>query len=106
MELTTVVEASWVRTTEGAADREEFFRTVPKRIPDLTSIVLVKYWFSTADQEPNLRFLMRIHERLNSGNLVQWIWSRAVAGSTTPEPKKKCSSAHIFRKPLVGDRGR
>jgi polyphosphate kinase 2 (PPK2 family) len=69
VELTTVVEASWVRTTEGAADREEFFRTVPKRIPDLTSIVLVKYWFSTADQEPNLRFLMRIHDALKQWKL-------------------------------------
>jgi polyphosphate kinase len=82
------------------ADCKEFFRTVPEfeRMLVGSGIILVKYWFSITDQEQKCASTIRS----SSGNLVQWIWSRAVAGSTTPTPKKKCYSAHTFPRPAGG----
>jgi polyphosphate kinase 2 (PPK2 family) len=46
-------------------DVEEFFRSVPEfeRMLVRSGIVLIKYWFSITDEEQELRFLMRIHDR-------------------------------------------
>jgi polyphosphate kinase 2 (PPK2 family) len=67
------------------ADCEEFFRTVPEfeRMLVRSGIILVKYWFSITDEEQNLRFLL---ERIMDAH----------------QPKRTCSSAHIFRKPAGG----
>ena len=44
---------------------EEFFHDVPEfeRMLVRSGIRLVKYWFSITDEEQQLRFLMRIHDR-------------------------------------------
>jgi polyphosphate kinase 2 len=83
---------------------EEFFRTVPEfeRMLVRSGIILVKYWFSITDEEQNMRFLMRIHDPLNSGSSARWIWNRAAAGSATPRPRKTCWSARIFRRRAGG----
>jgi polyphosphate kinase 2 (PPK2 family) len=53
------------------ADCEEFFRTVPdfERMLVSSGIILIKYWFSITDEEPHLRFLMRIHDPLKQWKL-------------------------------------
>jgi polyphosphate kinase 2 len=53
------------------ADIEEFFRTVPEfeRMLVRSGIILIKYWFSIADEEQNMRFLMRIHDPLKQWKL-------------------------------------
>ena len=55
----------------GEADIEEFFRTVPEfeRMLVRSGIILIKYWFSIADEEQNMRFLMRIHDPLKQWKL-------------------------------------
>ena len=53
------------------AQVEEFFRDVPEfeRMLARSGIKLVKYWFSITDQEQQLRFLMRIHDRMKQWKL-------------------------------------
>jgi len=53
------------------ADIEEFFRSVPEfeRMLVRSGIILIKYWFSIADEEQNMRFLMRIHDPLKQWKL-------------------------------------
>jgi polyphosphate kinase len=53
------------------ADIEEFFRSVPEfeRMLVRSGIMLIKYWFSIADEEQNMRFLMRIHDPLKQWKL-------------------------------------
>jgi len=52
-------------------DIEEFFRSVPEfeRMLVRSGIILIKYWFSIADEEQNMRFLMRIHDPLKQWKL-------------------------------------
>ena len=52
-------------------DVEEFFRSVPEfeRMLVRSGIVLIKYWFSIADQEQHFRFQMRIHDPLKQWKL-------------------------------------
>jgi polyphosphate kinase 2 (PPK2 family) len=50
---------------------EEFFRTVPEFEKMLvgSGIQLIKYWFSITDEEQELRFYGRIHDRLKQWKL-------------------------------------
>ena len=50
---------------------EDFFRDVPdfERMLVRSGIILIKYWFSIADDEQQLRFLMRIHDPLKQWKL-------------------------------------
>jgi len=50
---------------------EQFFTDVPEfeRMLVRSGIQLVKYWFSIADQEQQLRFLMRIHDPMKQWKL-------------------------------------
>ena len=50
---------------------EQFFQDVPEfeRMLVRSGIRLVKYWFSLADEEQQLRFLMRIHDPLKQWKL-------------------------------------
>jgi polyphosphate kinase len=53
------------------ADIEEFFRSVPEfeRMLVRSGVILIKYWFSIADEEQNMRFLMRIRDPLKQWKL-------------------------------------
>jgi polyphosphate kinase 2 (PPK2 family) len=53
------------------ADYEEFFRSVPEfeKMLVRSGITLIKYWFSTTDDEQHLRFLSRIHDPLKQWKL-------------------------------------
>ncbi|MEM9007127.1 MAG: polyphosphate kinase 2 [Cyanobacteria bacterium P01_F01_bin.86] len=50
---------------------EDFFRDVTEfeRMLVRSGIILIKYWFSIADDEQQLRFLMRIHDPLKQWKL-------------------------------------
>ena len=50
---------------------EDFFHDVPEfeRMLARSGIKLIKYWFSIADQEQQLRFLMRIHDPMKQWKL-------------------------------------
>ena len=50
---------------------EGFFRDVPEfeRMLVRSGIILIKYWFSIADDEQQLRFMMRIHDPLKQWKL-------------------------------------
>jgi polyphosphate kinase 2 (PPK2 family) len=50
---------------------EDFFRDVIEfeRMLVRSGIILIKYWFSIADNEQQLRFLMRIHDPLKQWKL-------------------------------------
>ena len=50
---------------------EDFFNDVPEfeRMLVRSGILLIKYWFSIADDEQQLRFLMRIHDPLKQWKL-------------------------------------
>ncbi len=50
---------------------EQFFQDVPEfeRMLIRSGITLIKYWFSIADQEQHLRFLMRIHDPIKQWKL-------------------------------------
>jgi polyphosphate kinase 2 len=50
---------------------EDFFRSVPEfeKMLIRSGIQLIKYWFSIADDEQNLRFLARIHDPLKQWKL-------------------------------------
>lgn len=50
---------------------EDFFRDVPEfeRMLVRSGIILIKYWFSIADDEQQLRFMMRIHDPLKQWKL-------------------------------------
>ncbi|MBL8436587.1 MAG: polyphosphate kinase 2 [Zoogloeaceae bacterium] len=54
-----------------AEEVEQFFQDVPEfeRMLVRSGIRLVKYWFSLADEEQQLRFLMRIHDPLKQWKL-------------------------------------
>ena len=83
------------------ADVEEFFRTVPEfeRMLVRSGIILIKYWFSITDEEQQFRFQMRINDPLEAVEaLARWMSSRGGGGRTTPRPRRRCSTARIFRK--------
>lgn len=50
---------------------EDFFRDVPEfeRMLVRSGIILIKYWFSIADDEQQMRFMMRIHDPLKQWKL-------------------------------------
>ncbi|EXL06852.1 hypothetical protein BG36_04950 [Aquamicrobium defluvii] len=50
---------------------EEFFDDVPEfeRMLLRSGIRLVKYWFSTTDEEQQMRFMMRIHDPMKQWKL-------------------------------------
>lgn len=50
---------------------EEFFDDVPEfeRILLRSGIRLVKYWFSTTDEEQQMRIMMRIHDPMKQWKL-------------------------------------
>lgn len=50
---------------------EQFFRDVPEfeRMLVRSGIKLIKYWFSIADEEQQLRFMMRIHDPIKQWKL-------------------------------------
>ncbi len=50
---------------------ENFFHDVPEfeRMLVRSGIILIKYWFSIADEEQQMRFLMRIHDPLKQWKL-------------------------------------
>ena len=76
------------------ADGEEFFRSVPEfeRMLVRSGIILLKYWFSITDDEQQFRFTMRIHDPLKQWKLSPMDVESRPAGSSTPRPRKRCSS--------------
>src|SRR6201985_3205956 len=53
------------------AEYEEFFQSVPEfeRMLARAEIVLIKFWFSTTDDDQNMRVLMRVHDPLKQWKL-------------------------------------
>jgi len=80
-------------------DCEDFFRTVPEfeKMLIRSGIILIKYWFSITDDEQHMRFLMRIRDPLKQWKLSPMDMDPGAAGSSTPRPRKSCSSVLTFR---------
>ena len=89
-----------------AARRSTRSSSEPRRSSSACSsasgIILVKYWFSVSDDEQERRFQERIDDPRSAGSSARWTCSPGRAGSTTREPRTRCSSTPTPRPPPGG----
>jgi polyphosphate kinase 2 (PPK2 family) len=79
------------------AECEEFLRMVPEfeRMLVRSGSILIKYWFSSSDDEQHFRFMMRIHDPLKQWKLSPIKVAAALGGLHT-EQRRSCWSARTL----------
>lgn len=81
---------------------EEFLRTVSdlERMMISSGIILIKYWFSSSDEEQYNRFMMRIHDPLKQWKLSPMdLEARRLWESYTKAKETMLERTHILEAP-------
>jgi polyphosphate kinase len=83
------------------AECEEFLRMVPEfeRMLVRSGSILIKYWFSSSDDEQHFRFMMRIHDPLKQWKLSPIKVAAALGGLHTEQKEIMLERTHIAAAP-------